>query len=115
MDQLITTIVNFTVVPLGNAIGWMASSGVLLIVFAIAWIAFGAAIVWSQGSLDAAWTWLRDQNILIQGLVWLLFLPVTAGLWIWETGWPFLLRIVLVAGLAGWSILMFLPKAAPKG
>jgi hypothetical protein len=57
-------------------------------------------------------TW---QHIVVQGLIWLLFLPATVGLWIWETGWPFLLRIVLVGGLAFWSILIFIPKAAPKG
>jgi len=31
------------------------------------------------------------------------------GLWIWETSWPFVLRVVLVAGLAGWNLLIF-PK-----
>jgi hypothetical protein len=49
--------------------------------------------------------------VIIQVLVWLLFLPVMAGLWIWETTWPFLLRIVLVAGVAGWNLLVFLPRA----
>lgn len=111
MDQII----NATVVPMANLIAWLASSGVLLVVFAVLWIAFGAAIVMNQGSLDATWAWLRDQNIVVQGLLWLLFLPVTIGLWVWETGWPLLLRVVLVGGLAAWTILMFLPKAAPKG
>jgi hypothetical protein len=111
MDQ----IVNATVVPLGNAIGWMASSGVLLLVFAGLWVAFGAAIVMNQGSIDATWAWLGNQNILIQAVLWLLFLPVTIGLWIWETSWPMLLRLILVGGLAFWTIMIFLPKAAPKG
>jgi hypothetical protein len=115
MEQVITTIVNVTVVPLGNLAGWLATSGAALVVFGALWIAFGAAIVWSQGSLDAVWAWLRDQHIVVQGLIWLVFLPVTVGLWIWETGWPMLVRVVLVAGLAGWTVLMFLPKAAPKG
>jgi hypothetical protein len=110
MDQII----NVTVVPLANFAGWLATSGVALVIFAVLWLAFGAAIVWSQGSLDAAWAWLRDLPLLVQGLVWLLFLPVTVGLWIWESGWPMLVRLVLVAGLAGWSILIFLPKAAPR-
>jgi hypothetical protein len=114
MDQVITGIINVTVVPLANFVGWLATSGVALVIFAVLWVAFGAAIIWSQGSLDAAWAWLRDLPLLVQGLVWLLFLPVTVGLWIWESGWPMLVRLVLVAGLAGWSILIFLPKAAPK-
>jgi hypothetical protein len=114
MDQIITGIVNVTIVPTANFAGWLATSGVALVIFVVLWAAFGAAVIWSQGSLDAAWTWLRELPLLVQGLVWLLFLPVTVGLWIWESGWPMLVRLVLVAGLAGWSILIFIPKAAPK-
>ena len=44
--------------------------------------------------------------------VWLLFLPVMIGLWIWETTWPLLVRLVLVIGIAGWNLLIFLPRAA---
>ena len=114
MEQAITTIVNVTVVPITSLIGWLVTRGAALVIFGVLWVAFGAAIVLSQGSLDAAWTWLRDQHIVIQGLVWLLFVPVTVGLWIWETSWPWLVRIVLVGGLAFWSILIFIPKATPK-
>lgn len=83
-------------------------------VFGGLWVAFGAGIILSQGSVDAAWHWLGDLRLVLQAIVWLLFLPVTAGLWIWEQAWPFAIRLVLDAGLAGWSILMFLPKAAGK-
>src|SRR5512132_342354 len=100
MEQVITSIVNLTVVPVTNLIGWLVSSGTALVLFALIWVAFGAAIVWSQGSLDGAWAWLREQHIVVQGLIWLLFLPATAGLWIWESGWPLLVRFVLVGGLA---------------
>jgi len=34
-----------------------------------------------------------------------------AGLWIWESSWPLLIRLLLVVGLAGWSLLIFLPKS----
>jgi ABC-type amino acid transport system permease subunit len=67
--------------------------------------------VWSQGSLDQAWTWIRGLPLLVQILAWLLFLPVMAGLWVWETTWPVLVRVVLILGLAGWNLLVFLPKA----
>lgn len=43
-------------------------------------------------------------------MVWLLFLPVIAGLWVYETTWPFVLRIVLIASIGGWNIWMFLPR-----
>jgi len=114
MDQIIDGLVNVTVVPMGNAVGWLAASGVLLIVFAGLWIAFGAGIVMNQGGIDATWAWLGHQHIVVQAVLWLLFLPVTAGLWIWESTWPLLLRLVLVGGLAFWTVMIFLPKATPK-
>jgi hypothetical protein len=42
--------------------------------------------------------------------VWLLFLPVVAGLWIYETTWPLVLRLLLIASIGGWNIWMFLPR-----
>ena len=34
-----------------------------------------------------------------------------AGIWVWETSWPLLVRLIVVAGVAGWSLLVLLPKA----
>jgi len=100
---------------LGNGAGFLASSGIAFVIFGLLWVAFAVGLIWSQGSVDAAWEWLRGLPWIAQGVVWLLFLPVTAGLWIWETSWPLVLRLVLVAGLAGWSLLIFFPKAAAAG
>ena len=36
-----------------------------------------------------------------KAVAWVLFLPVMAGLWIWESGWPTLVRLLLVGGIAG--------------
>ena len=96
---------------LGNGVGWLAETGVLFAVFALLWIGFGVALVWSHGSLDAAWTWTRSLPLLLQGVIWLLFLPVMVGLWIWETTWPLALRLALVLGVAGWNLLVLLPRA----
>ena len=82
----------------------------VFVVFLVAWAAFAYALVANQGGLDNVWTWIRGQNILIQALVWLLFLPVTVGLWIWETSWPLIVRLVLVLSLGGWNLWMFFPK-----
>jgi hypothetical protein len=75
------------------------------------WIAFGVALIWSQGSIDAAWHWTRDLPLVGQGLIWLLFLPVMVGMWIWETTWPLALRLLLVIGIGGWNLIVFLPRA----
>lgn len=96
---------------LGNAIGWLADHGVLFGVFAVLWIGFGAALLVSQGSVDQAWESIRNLPLIVQIVVWLLFLPVMVGLWVWESSWPLVVRIVLVLGVAGWNLLVFLPRA----
>jgi ABC-type amino acid transport system permease subunit len=96
---------------IGNGIGMAAQTGILFAVFAVLWLAFGIGLVASQGSVDAAWAWVRGLPLVVQLLVWLLFVPVMAGLWVWETSWPLVLRLLLVIGLAGWNLLIFLPRA----
>jgi hypothetical protein len=73
-------------------------------VLTLLWLAFAAALVFNRELLDAAWASFRSWPLFVQMLAGLLFLPVMAGLWIWETSWPVLLRLVLVAGLA-WATL----------
>jgi ABC-type amino acid transport system permease subunit len=107
MDQVIETLAS----GLGNSVGWLAEHGVLFVIFVLIWVAFGAGLLLSQGSLDQAWQAIRGLPLIVQVLVWLLFLPVMIGLWVWETTWPLILRLVLVVGIAGWNLLIFLPKA----
>jgi hypothetical protein len=107
MEQVIETLAS----GLGNSVAWLAENGVLFGVFALIWIAFGAGLIWSQGSIDQAWQTIRGLPLVIQAVVWLLFLPVMIGLWVWETTWPLVVRIILVIGIAGWNLLVFLPRA----
>ena len=107
MEQVIESVAS----GMGNTVAFLAETGVLFAIFAVLWVAFGAALIWSQGSLDAAWAWVRSLPLIVQGIVWLLFLPVMAGLWIWETTWPVILRLVLIVGVAGWNLIVFLPRA----
>jgi hypothetical protein len=108
MERVIETLAT----GLGNSVAWMAESGVLFVIFAIVWIAFGAALVLSQGSVDQAWAAIRALPLPVQAIVWLLFLPVLIGLWAWEQTWPLLVRLALVIGIGAWNLLVFLPKAA---
>jgi len=68
------------------------------------------ALVASQGSIDQAWQAIRALPLVVQGIVWLLFLPVMIGLWILETTWPLVVRLPLVVAIAGWNLWMFFPK-----
>ena len=107
MDQIIETLAS----GLGNSVAWMAENGILFAIFAVIWVAFAAGLIFSQGSVDQAWQTIRGLPLIVQIVVWILFLPVMIGLWIWETTWPLIVRLVLVVGIGGWNLLMFLPKA----
>jgi hypothetical protein len=107
MEQAIESIASTA----GNSVAWLVESGALFVIFAVIWVAFGAALIFSQGSVDQAWQAIRDLPLIVQIVVWVLFLPVMIGLWVWETAWPLVLRVVLVVGIAGWNLFMFLPKA----
>jgi hypothetical protein len=82
----------------------------VFVLFAALWAGFAFALLASQGSIDSTWEWIRSQPWFVQGVVWLLFLPVTAGVWIWEAGWPLAVRLVFVAGLAFFNLYLFFPK-----
>lgn len=81
----------------------------VFLLFAALWVGFAWALIASQGSLDAAWHWIRSQPLIVQGVVWLLFLPVVAGLWIWESAWPAVVRLVLVFGVGFFNLYLFFP------
>jgi hypothetical protein len=107
MERLIETMAS----GLGNGVGWMAEHGILFAIFAIIWVAFAASLLVSQGSLDQAWATIRGLPLILQAVVWVLFLPAVIGLWVWETSWPLIVRLLLVAGIAWWNLIMFLPRA----
>ena len=79
-------------------------------VLTLLWIAFAAALLFNRELLDTTWQAFRGWPLIIQVVVGLLVLPVTAGLWIWETSWPLVLRLVLVAGLAWVTVYTFFPR-----
>ncbi len=84
------------------------------IVLTALWLAFGGALLLNQGMLDSVWHAFSGWPLIVQAIAALLTLPLAAGLWIWETSWPLLLRLVLVAGLAWVTVYTFFPWKAPR-
>ena len=106
----VNALVNGIVVPITSVIPRLVSSGALLGLFAILWLAIGVTAVADPAGPDATWRAIGEWPLPAQAVGWLLFLPVMAGLWIWATDWPFLARVVLVVGVAGWNLLVFIPR-----
>lgn len=114
MEALISLIVGIfvgIVETLTAPIPFLAESGLLLVLFAALWAALAVAIVRAPARVDAAWRRLRALPLLVQLLAWLLLLPIVAGVAVWQLGWPRLARVAVVAGIATWNLLVFLPAA----
>ena len=78
--------------------------------FLVLWALFAYALVASQGSLDSVWAWSRSQHIVVQVVIWPLVLPLAIGLWIWESGWPLVVRLALVVSIGAFNLWLFFPK-----
>lgn len=84
-----------------NVFVWLA--------FIALWIAFAAVLFARPKAPDDIWYQTRRLPLVVQGVAWLLFLPVMLGLWIWETAWPSVIRLVLVISLGLWTVYFLFP------
>jgi hypothetical protein len=73
------------------------------------WAVFLYLLLAAPGGLPAAWDWVRSLPLLLQLVMWLLFLPWMAALWISQTSWPLVLRVLLIAGLALATLWISIP------
>lgn len=74
--------------------------------------AFGYYLAADPTRLTAAWEWTRSLNIFLQLLIWLLFLPWMAALWIFVQPWAAPIRIVLVVGTLAFTNWLLWPWKA---
>jgi len=92
-----------------SSTGILAFSRVLsayaLVVFVILWVGFTIALISNRDWLDLLWNGVQALPLLIQIIIWVVFLPVMVSLWIWESTWPNLLRMIGFAGIGIWTIL----------
>jgi len=75
------------------------------VVFLVLWVGFAIALLVDPEWLDLIWNWVRALPTIAEIIVWVLFLPIMVGLWIWESDWSSLLRLVGFAGIVAWTIL----------
>jgi len=76
-----------------------------IVIFAMLWVGFAIALVVNREWLDLLWNWVRALPSVVEIIVWVLFLPIMAGLWIWESSWPALVRLLAFAGIVVWTLL----------
>jgi len=76
-----------------------------IVIFAILWIGFIVALIVNREWLDMLWNSVRTLPAVAEVIVWLLFLPVMVGLWIWESSWATVVRLLAFAGMVVWTYL----------
>jgi len=74
-------------------------------IFLVLWVGFVTALVLNREWLDVLWNWTQALPLIPRIIVWVLFLPILVGLWIWESTWPVLGRLVGFAGILAWTLL----------
>ena len=79
------------------------------LLFAVLWLAVLAALAFSPATVDELWRSWRQRPLVVQALIWLLFLPIMLGLWIWTRAWAPPIRLLLLLSIAVWNLLLFFP------
>jgi hypothetical protein len=75
------------------------------VTFLVLWVGFAIVLIVDQEWLDRLWLWLQDLPRVLEIIVWVLFLPITVTLWIWQSSWSTLGRVVGFTGMIAWTLL----------
>ena len=82
-----------------------AMSFYAILIFVVLWVGFAIALVVNREWLDILWNSVRELPLVAEIIVWVLFLPIMVGLWIWESSWPALVGLLGVAAIVAWTLL----------
>jgi hypothetical protein len=74
-------------------------------IFAVLWVGFAIALVVNLDWLDSLWNWVGGLPPVAEIVVWVLFLPIVVGLWIWQSSWTTLVRLLALAGIVLWTFV----------
>ena len=74
-------------------------------IFMVLWVGFVIALIVNREWLDVLWNWVQALPLAPKIIIWVIFTPIMAGLWIWESAWPVLGRLVGFTGIVAWTLL----------
>lgn len=103
-------LVRWVILPVTGVIPVLVRTGILFLGFAALWFGFFAALVVDPAILESVRRTIEGLPVVLQLVTWVLFLPLMGGLSAWTTDWPLVVRVALVVGLAGWNLVMFIPR-----
>ena len=76
-----------------------------IVIFAMLWVGFATALIVNRAWLDLLWNWVQALPTVAEIIVWVVFLPIMVGLWIWESSWSALVRLLASVGIVVWTFL----------
>ena len=76
-----------------------------IVIFAILWVGFAIALVGNREWLDLLWNWVRAFPTVAEIIIWVLFLPIMVGLWVWESSTSTLVHFLGLTGIVIWTTL----------
>ena len=76
-----------------------------IVIFVILWVGFVIALVVNREWLDLLWNWVGALPSVAKFIVWVIFLPIMVGLWIWESSWSTLVSLLAYSGIVVWTLL----------
>ena len=76
-----------------------------IVIFLVLWVGFAIALIVNREWLDLIWNWVRALPFVVEIIVWVLFLPIMAGLGVWESSWPTLVSLLAFVGIVVWTLL----------
>lgn len=75
-----------------------------IVIFAILWVGLAVALVVNQEWLNLLSNWVQTLPSVVEIIVWLFFLPIMVGLWIWESSWGALIRLLAFCAIVLWTL-----------
>jgi hypothetical protein len=72
-------------------------------IFAMLWIVFATALIVNREWMVLLWNWVGELPLILKLIVWVVFLPIMVGIWIWESTWPDIVRWLGFAGIVLWT------------
>ncbi len=80
-------------------------SSYAILTFAILWVGFAIALIVNPEWLDLLWNWVRALPSVLKILSWVFITPIMVGLWIWESSWTTIVRLLAFTGIVVWTLL----------
>jgi hypothetical protein len=74
-------------------------------IFVILWLGLAIVLIVNPAWLSTLWNWVGDLPPVLRIPAWVFITPVMTALWIWESSWTMIVRVLAFSGIAGWTAL----------